>query len=236
MLKINKPAPCDLGQQITSFALILWQHRLWSMVILLTEWQSRSIKSLFISSVISSKLGKSHFLCKRTNFETSKRLIRYPNAYKMYFTDAHKIAMSPSLPLCNILRGIIKVQNVHDSVWCMRTPTITGVEKEKGEISKGYNEQRLEPHNWHLCLGACSWLSSVRLKTSCVSLLDHNYNTDRARTKAFLTRSCNKRYSAWLCEERGSCPCPDLSQDLVMEQLPLDILKMEPQVFHTPIW
>lgn len=78
----NKPAPCDLGSWITLFVLNFWQYRLWTTVILLTEWQSRSIKSFSMSSGNPSKLDKSHFLCKRTNVETSKRLIRYPNAYK----------------------------------------------------------------------------------------------------------------------------------------------------------
>lgn len=98
-----------------------------------------------MSSGISSKLDKSHFLCKSTNVETSKRLICYPNAYKkMYFMDAHKIAMSPSLFLCSIFGGFIKVQNAHGHLWCVRTPTITYMEKGRGYpadcmINKGWS-------------------------------------------------------------------------------------------------
>ena len=53
--------------------------------------QSGSLKSLFINSILFSKLDKPYFLCKRTTFEILKRLLHYSHAYTTYFTKAIKM-------------------------------------------------------------------------------------------------------------------------------------------------
>lgn len=66
--------------------------------------------------------------------------------------DAHKMAMSPSLFLCSILWGFIKVQNAHGRLWCVRIPTIACTEK-----GKGYPADGMMSKGWSHTIGTSAW-------------------------------------------------------------------------------
>lgn len=194
--------------------------------------QSGSLKSLFINSILFSKLDKPYFLCKRTSFEILKRLIHYSHTYTTYFTKAIKMWCHLLYFSATACGDSSKSRRIHANA-CYHHHAYTAGKGRGLQNCCWSNKQRSKPHIWHLDLGTSSmtdfWKAEilpffslhqfmVRMPT-----LQHQSSCFKDPLKDYTHTGFLPTDTGGFCPE-GS-PWSDLSYESVVEQLPVDLGK-----------